>query len=761
MTSSYNRSLERFRSSENRRVEREANQRTEAARIQGNRVVSEVEKITSALEPFSQKLGQWKEEAQESAKHKGKLLYRQGEVEDAQRLYELTEELKITKEEDTRFQEIKAEILRLEGPSVYPQADRYAKLSPWQKVGYTQEGLRKFGDRYESALAYEMANSEKVYELEGVAFTPKELHENNITDPILKDAALRLVSQDLQDAAELDKFSPEMLKLAGTSDIIEKVHDAQLNKYRTRYNIESSANTRGKALLEWQNSAKTGDDIYRYLLINGNTVNKDGSLIGNAGAWSALESQLTQEGIALDDPDYASRVLDTRIPDALATKLGVKKGTTFAEHWPTKSNTLRLEIKQGIKKKIDQENDFLKAAGTELTNEFIKEARQGDLSTQQVNEYKRKYAQFGLTIPDHVNKYETVSMRDEREDKQQIEAIMAANGGSITHSELDQFHPKAALDFREKATRFEKAALENFGAEKKIKASLDTVFIGMGVKANEKTPAYIEALTNAKADYAKKYNQYIAMGYSPEVASYEALHAKGVKDPKTGELIPDSIGVIAEIKANEATNKYVVIGQSIEKELEPGRLRVARIATGKEEIKDDPNIIFNGTIGGDYGQKQINSIKQNIEKYGVRKGLQRDKGAIQYYKGLARGRDDNWMGLVDAQLKANGHEGLWGDNKPEIQTFMDGIDENGKNIVSPEFEGMRKQIAGCTGFPNQSTAIYQDGIFNQAKTPTYHDWFNEDFNLSDWLKTRMSPLPGVPPFNPNAPDPMKPELGGI
>ena len=38
--------------------------------------------------------------------------------------------------------------------------------------------------------------------------------------------------------------------------------------------------------------------------------------------------------------------------------------------------------------------------------------------------------------------------------------------------------------------------------KKKIKAHLDTTFTKMGIKGNEKSPAYVEAMANAKADYA-------------------------------------------------------------------------------------------------------------------------------------------------------------------------------------------------------------------------------------------------------------------
>ena len=86
---------------------------------------------------------------------------------------------------------------------------------------------------------------------------------------------------------------------------------------------------------------------------------------------------------------------------------------------------------------------------------------------------------------------------------------------------------------------------------------MDTAFTNMGIKANEKSPAYVEAMSNAKADYAEKYNRYVAMGYTSEHASHLALHAQQVKDKETGEPIPDSMGVLTEIRTHGESNKYV------------------------------------------------------------------------------------------------------------------------------------------------------------------------------------------------------------
>ena len=281
--------------------------------------------------------------------------------------------------------------------------------------------------------------------------------------------------------------------------------------------------------------------------------------------------------------------------------------------------------------------------------------------------------------------YETASDRNEREDKDLIEALMASQNGYISNEQLDAFHPKAALEHREKASKLEKAALQEFGSEKKIKAALDKTWESMGIKGNEKSLDYIEAFENAKVDYAEKYNQYVAMGYSPAHASHYALHAEQVVDPETKEPIPDSMGVLREIELNKVGNKYVTIGQNIEKTAKEGDMRVVQIKMSKEQISQNPNIMTQEVIGGSYGQRQINKIQTNIEKYGPR-GLYMDQGALAYYKGIARGRnprEGGWWGIVDAQLKANGYDKGLSQSRPRAVDFQTGVDKDGNVIPNP------------------------------------------------------------------------------
>ena len=665
------------------------------------------EQVATALSGFSKTLHDWKVKDIEKKKIQGKAAARKHASVDAHKLAALSLELQKTKKEDTRYQEIKQEMLRLGGPNVYPDAERVAGLSPWQQVGYAKEKLRAFNETFDDKLAHAMQNSEKAISISGVTFTPKELRDNNITALPFKEAASKVLSEDIRQAANIDRFSPEMQALAGTDEAIIKAQDGQMAKYRERYNIDSSHNTRIKAQKEWANSGKTSEDLHRLFLIQSNTVDKDNNLLGNAGGWNSVMEILQDEGINSGDPLYAEKLGALELPPNLRAQVGAKAGTTFAQQWPGRFKKLKSDIKSGIVSANNEELKFQETAGTALQVEFIEAARKGDLSTQQVNQYKRRFGELGLPIPSSVTNYETASMRDEREDKQQIEALMASQNGYISNEQLDQFHPLAALEFREKAAKMEKAALQDFDSEKKIKAHLDTAFTNMGIKANEKSPAYVEAMANAKADYAKQYNRYIAIGYSPEIASHLALNgAPGEAKDKEGKPIPGSMGVLTEIKQNGENSKYVITGQSIEKELKAGHLRVARIRSGKSEIRNDPSIIHKGTIGGDYGHRQITSIKNNLEKYGE-SGIHMDKGARQYYQGLARGRDGNWMGLVDAQLKATGHPGLWPNERPPEQDLFQGQNKDGNLVEDPNgLLPVAKALERAGKYPSTSCYLY-------------------------------------------------------
>ena len=704
--SSYNENISRLKQASTSNTNLANQYETQAAQAEGDWHIDRARQVADGLGKFSTQLQEWRKEDIKKKLEKGKLEARRERTENAQRLIEISEELKIVKAEDTRFHELKAEQLKLAGPDGYPEADRLAKLSRWGQVGYAREKIRVFNESFDDQLTHWMQNSEQAITVQGITFTPKEMRDHNINGLPFKEAAIEVGSEFLREQAGMNRYTEEMHKLAGTSDSMTKAKEGLLEKYRERYNIDASMQTRAQASLDWSHSARTGDDLYRLLLKNSATVNESNQILGNAGGWDQVMSHLAQEGIALSDPTYADKIGSLEIPPALAQKLGVKPGTTYAQQWPQRFASLKSSIKKGYVTATNAELAYQKADGVKLQAEFIEEARKRPLSETEVNEWKRKFGQAGLTIPDSVTNYETLSDRDEREDKDMIKALMASQDGFISNEQLDRFHPQAALEFRDKATRMEEKAVKAHDSEAKIKSYLDTAFTNMGIKANEKSPAYVEAMSNAKADYAEKYNRYIAMNYSSAEASRLALHAKEVKD-KEGNVIPDSMGVLAEISEFGEKSKYVIEGQAIEKTMKAGHLRVARVASGKREMLDDPSIIFKGTIGGDYGHRQLTSIKNNIDKYGPRQGIKMDKGAMQYYKGLARGRDDNWMGLLDKQLKATGHPGLWPEERPAAVDLLSGENGKGEKLDDPNnLVGLTKSANQAFNYPSANSYVY-------------------------------------------------------
>ena len=693
----------RFNTSQAQQFETEnANNVSRSAQDRANKVIE-------GLSGFSKILQKERKKSIERMKQQGAELAREDRAVDAHRLLELEQLIPTLKEEDRNYHELKAEYIKLQGINAYPEADRLAKLSHYQQYGYTQERLRNAMDSYGDSLNYRMQNGETPYTLNGVTYTAKQIRANNIQSLPLKEALLEVEAAKLKEEMGLNKFSPEILELVGVNKTIDSAKSAYLTKVRKRYSIDSSMQTQAQSALAWKNSGKTGADIHHFLVTSGATVDKNGELLGNEGAWSAFMKVAGKEGIAMGDPGYADTIGNLPIPIELGRKVGAKPGTTYAQHWPKRFAELKSTIKKGYVEATNEELKFQKAAGVDLESKFIQAGREKPLSEQEVNQYKRDFGNLGLTVPSTVSNYETLMDRDVREDKAQLQSLIAANKGVVTNEMLDQFHPEAALEYREKAAKYDKASLDVGDAKGKIKAHLDTAFTNMGIKGNEKSPAYVEAMANAKADYQQKYNKYIGMGYSSQLASHFALNATEMKDEE-GKPIPDSMGVLTEIQKHGEGSKYVITGQAIEKEIKPGHLRVARIASGKREILEDPDIMFKGTIGGDYGRRQLDTIANNISKYGTRKGLSMDPGAIKYYKGLARGRDGNWQGLVDAQLKAIGHEGLWPKEKTQLQTLLEAEE------LTPEVKQLAKHIARSSQYPSKTTLLYNRNLMKDGAT---------------------------------------------
>ena len=149
------------------------------------------EKDAKALSEFSGtlagQLGEWKVQDIKKKKIEGKRLFQQHASEDA---LALANQIELTREEDTQiYQAAKGNML--EQGANYSDADRIAKLSPWQQVGYVQEKLEQWNESLPDKLDHFMANSQLAMQIGGIEFTPQSIHDDPQALPF-KEAAIQV-----------------------------------------------------------------------------------------------------------------------------------------------------------------------------------------------------------------------------------------------------------------------------------------------------------------------------------------------------------------------------------------------------------------------------------------------------------------------------------------------------------------------------------------------------------------------------------------
>jgi len=712
MSSSFNRNIDRLRSAERNNAQTAMSQRTNMAQRMGDRGIKEASKISDALEELSPSLKKLRNEQVNRHLERGKLAAIEQDKIDSKKLLKLQTELATLKPLDSAYNTIKAEMLKLSGPDAYPEADRIAKLSPLEQVGFQNEKLRSFKNTIADKLAYTMANSEEVIKIQNMTFTPKQLHDNNIHGLPFKEAAIDVALQKIKKAAGLEKYSPEMLELAGVNESLLKAKEDLTAKYRKRYNLEASSLTRSKAKIDWDTSPQKGEDIHNFLVKNAATQDANNKTLWNAGAWKLMDSAIVTKAAQLNDLNYIDKILDQEIPPALAKQLGVTKGTTFAEHWPNKKNQLRSKAKKSIVDAINAEEKWLESEKTKLNIYYKNQIRDLPkdengkpqlLTEKEIQAAKDAYRAIGEVTPDFIVKYETASKEDQRESEKAIENLIATQAGAIYHWQLDEYHPLAAQKHRTDADI--------------VKAELNETWTDAGIKKNEKKPVWEFALAQANAAYNKNFNRLIRMGYPPDKANRLALHAKiGEVKNEQDEPVTDFEGVVAHLNRTGVKNDYTRYGEDANASLKDAEITVSKIEEGKAMMNTNPLAITTEVIGGKYGQLQLDTLKRNIDIYGTWKGIRMSKEALLYYDGLAMGkRRLSGYSLIDAQLKADGHPGIWPDR---TNTSQNEVTEHSYDVFA------------STGYEG-SSASYNQLVNNQDDIYNYQDGFPSVWNLPE------------------------------
>jgi len=689
MSKSYDRNIDRLRANQSAISKQEQGITTAAAKQRGDAGIEHARDIATKLTPFSTALQEWKDkdikkkiEEGRAERDKAKLenakwmekngtKYQQNliAIEKAKAAGELLSDFEDLAAQDDYYIALKTEMLKRDGVKAYPDADRLAKLSPWQQVGFVQESIKQKKAALPDMVAHAMQNSTEEMTLGGITFTPKEIAENGLAFP-MKEHALELITDKVYKNLGLNKYSEEMLELAKVPQAVRTAKENTLAKYRERYNIESSINTIAQSKLAFNRSEKNGKDIQKLLNTIASCVDTKNVLLDKSGAWSQIDQMIVSEGIRTGNTELAEKLLGVPMPDSMCRELGVPYGTTFAKHWKNKIPQLRQKIRKGISDGVREEQTILESENIALGNKFDELKRKGPIDEATLNVFKEKSSLLGGTLDSRIKNYETVSARNEREDVDKLEAIVASNNGFISHEQLNEFHPIAALKYREAATRHEKALKQKHNVDGLIKGALNASWHDAGIKSKEKPVVWEYALSNAREDYERKFNLLVSMGYDAAPASKLALHAPlGSVVDENQKPIPEFEGVIAEIQRNQAGSIYTTQSERQKESIKNSKLRVFEISQGKIEMQKNTlaGMEFKDyIIGNQYGKDRINEIIENIKIYGTWNGIRKSTEALEYYEGLSLGkRKLHAYGLIDQQLKAAGHPGIWPDRVEE------------------------------------------------------------------------------------------------
>ena len=661
MSSSYDRNIDRLRQSTRQITQQGINQRSEMANIMGSRGINEAAQLADNLKDFSGTMKKMHEHYKEEQLKLGLTEYKQYKKVNAEKYLELEKKISDAGENEKVIQELRRQQIDLKGVNGYVDAERISHLSDWAQIGFVQAQLQTVNETFEPKLRDAMQNSDQELEVNGIKFKTKDIHNAN-TEPLeFKRAGIEAHADAIWKNSGLDRYSPEMLEYAGVTKSFDKAKESLNSKYTQRYNIEKGSQHREKAEKIFDNSDKTGDDIE--LLWKGvySTFDGKGALMTREDAWEVVDSKLVTAGLADGNPEeYITNILNQEIPERWAKQLGVKKGTTFADHWPNKAKTLidKAEKTQLDSLKADLEQTTIDDKQMLLKFEQAKDA--GPLSEADMEGYEAYYTSRGLDLPDEIKNYQTTFDREVLADKKQIEDALLTNPELITPEFLGSLNPYAKEGLESKIQSVleanEKDIMTDVGTlnpRKLIQAKLNYTLEDMNLVGQEKNDVQVYSTGLLEDAYMTKFYEELDKGETRERAAYNALY---------GET-----GVLTDVNTNQSNSQYVKspFAASEKAKFKSNEIEQAHILVGKKELNAGLDWRKNH-IGGTYAKKHLDTIEKNIAKYGLWRGLDESKEAVSYYKRMIKGKHfdggGDYIKFIDSQLRLNspGHPGFYG-----------------------------------------------------------------------------------------------------
>ena len=727
--SSYDRNIERLRSAERSNAQNAMSQRTNMANITGQRGIEEAERMSKSLSAFSSTLKKLRDQHIEEQFKIGFKEYKQYKKVNAEKYLELEKQINDAKGNQKLIEELRRKQIDLKGVNGYVDAERISHLSDYAQIGFVNAQLKSVIPTFEPKLQNAMQNSDKELIINGVKFKTKDIHNDN-TDPLeFKRAGIEFHADSIWKNSGLDRYSPELLELAGVTEAFDKAKKSLNDKYTQRYNIEKGSEHREEAEKIFENSKKTGDDIELLYKSYYSTFDDKGKLMTREGAWQGVDAKIISGALASNEDvdDYITKMLDQEIPERWAKQLGVKKGTTFAEHWPKKAQTLIAKAKKtrsdaldaDIKHAKNEEKSILKKFLNQKADGAIKERKDHPDDTEwSMEEYEAWYTSRGLDLPEAIKTHKTAFDNEVEADKVIIQNALLTNKRIITPEWLARLNPyaKKGLEsqIRQALEANEKDIMTDVGPMNPrdlIKGKIDHTLTDMNLKGQEKTDTQVYSIGLAEEAYLEKFYQNLNKNMTREEAAHDALYGPN--------------GVITDITNNQNNSQYIKNGahKSEMERFKPDQVVQAEIQLAKRELKNGRDW-RREHIGGEYAEKHLETIMENIKRHGLWAGLNASKDAVSYYQRITWQKHfdggGDYIKFIDSQLRLKGHPGFFG-AEIDINEYNNKL---ALNKAAWDYE--HGSLIDNEGF----NAVWNDAI-NTLQFKDIDHWLHAKMNIED------------------------------
>ena len=215
----------------------------------------------------------------------------------ARKVEALSKRLQEVSDIDTAHLNVKQDML-ING-YLYEDADRFAKLSPHAQVAYARRKLGIWKESVGSKLNYKLAKDNTEYTLKEwpEKLTSEKIHNDPNIPPVVKEAFVDKILDNLIKENGIDGFSEELLELEGINDYVDPrtgeikngahslAKKGVMDKYRTIYNVTSSQNLR----VELFENFKSDRDLTKLISGLAGTLDNRENPLGPLGAWDEAE----------------------------------------------------------------------------------------------------------------------------------------------------------------------------------------------------------------------------------------------------------------------------------------------------------------------------------------------------------------------------------------------------------------------------------------------------------------------------------------